>query len=55
METSNNYESELKDFQNPGSEKKTPLILLIVIVILVIAIGIMGYKLYVDSKELKKP
>jgi len=54
METSNNYESELKDFENQGPEKKIPLILLIVIAILVIAIGIMGYKLYENSKELKQ-
>ncbi len=54
METSNSYDQEIKSSGNQGSESKTPLILLILIVVLVIIIGIMGYKLYVDSKELKK-
>ena len=54
METSNNYDQEIKEPKSKGSESKTPLILLILIVVLVIIIGIMGYKLYVDSKELKK-
>jgi len=54
METPNNYDQEIKEPKNQGSESKTPLILMILIVVLVIIIGIMGYKLYVDSKELKK-
>ena len=54
METSGNNETEFKDYPNQESERKTPLILLIIIIILVVAIGIMGYKLYDDSRELKK-
>ena len=54
METSNNYNQEIKEPKNQGPETRTPLILIILIVVLVIIIGIMGYKLYVDSKELKK-
>jgi predicted nuclease with TOPRIM domain len=54
METSNNHDQEIKEPEYQGSERKTPLILLILIVVLVIINGILGYKLYVDSKELKK-
>ncbi len=54
METSNNYDQEIRDPKIHGSESKTPLILLVLIVVLVVIIGIMAYKLYVDSKELKK-
>lgn len=54
METSNNYDQEIKEPGNQGPESKTPLILLILIVVLVIINGILGYKLYVDSKERKK-
>lgn len=54
METSGNNETEFKDLPNHGTERKIPLVLLIVIIVLVVVIGIMGYKLYDDSKELKK-
>jgi hypothetical protein len=54
MEKSNNYDQEIKEPENKGSERKTPLILLILVVVLVIINGILGYKLYVDSKERKK-
>lgn len=54
METSNNYDQEIKRPENQDSVSKTPLILIILIVVLVIIIGIMGYKLYLDSKELKE-
>jgi len=54
METSNTHDQEIKEPKNQGPESKTPLILLILIVVLVIIIGVMGYKLYVDSKELKR-
>lgn len=53
METSDINENEFKDYPNPESERKTPLILLIIIILLVVAIGIMGYILYNNSKELK--
>lgn len=54
METSANNENEFKDYPNPESERKTPLILLIVIILLIIAIGIMGYILYNNAQELRK-
>jgi Tfp pilus assembly protein PilN len=54
MEKSNNYDQEIKEPENKGSERKTPLILLILVVVLVIINGILGYKLYMDSKERKK-
>jgi Tfp pilus assembly protein PilN len=54
METSNNNDHEIRGPENQGTASKTPLILIILIVILVIVIGIMGYKVYLDSKELKK-
>ena len=54
METSKNHIHETKDSGYNSPERKTPLVLIIVIAILTILIVIMGIKLYVDSKELKK-